>query len=138
MVLSMFTLWNLTLLYKALTVFFFFFSQFLFLNWSIIAWQHFVSFCCTTTWIILMFTYIFSLSSSLPLTPSHSSRSSQRQSWAPSAIHSFLLFVSYMVVYVCQYNSLNLPNPLLPILCPKVHSLCLHFSSCPANRFIIS
>ena len=135
MVLSMFTLWNLTLLYKALMIFF---SQFLFLNWGIIALQCCVNFCYTTTWISHMYMYIFSLSSSLPLTPSHSSKSSQRQSWAPSAISSFLLFVSYMVVYICQYYSLNLPNPLLPILCPKVHSLCLHFSSCTADRFIIS
>ena len=37
-------------------------------------------------------------------------------------------------IYQCY--SLSLPHPLLPQLCPQVHSLQLHLYSCPANRFI--
>ena len=40
-----------------------------------------------------------------------------------------------MVVYTCQHSSLNLSHPLLPLLCPRICSLCLHVYSCPANRF---
>ena len=40
-----------------------------------------------------------------------------------------------MVVYICQCYSLSSSHPLLPLLCPEVHSLYLHLYSCPANRF---
>ena len=36
-----------------------------------------------------------------------------------------------------SHYSLNLPHSLLPMLCPQVHSLCLHLYSCPANRLVL-
>ena len=38
-------------------------------------------------------------------------------------------------IYECQCYFLNFSHPLLPLLCPKVHSLCLCLYSCPANKF---
>ena len=49
---------------------------------------------------------------------------------------SHKLSISHMVMYICQCYSLSLSHPLLPLLCPEVHSLYLHLYSCLANRFM--
>ena len=46
--------------------------------------------------------------------------------------------ILHMVVSECQCYSLNLYHPLLPPVCPRVRSLCLHPQSCPANRFVMT
>ena len=48
----------------------------------------------------------------------------------------FFLSILHIVIYIFQCYSFNLPNPLLPMLCPQVLSLRLHLYSCPANKFI--
>ena len=63
------------------------------------------------------------LSGSTGLSSLHHTNSHQR---------SILLIVMYM--FPCY--SLNLSCLLLPPLGPEVHSLCLQFHCCPANRFI--
>ena len=76
-------------------------------------------------------TYILSLWS-LPPPPSHPSRSSQSTElsslWYTAASHYL-----YMAAYVA---TLCLSLSLLPLLCPKVHSLWLHLYSFLADRFI--
>ena len=53
---------------------------------------------------------------------------------------SFLCYtaasVLHMVIYVYQCYSLNLSLPVLPWMCPQVHSLHLHLYFYPANRSI--
>ena len=41
------------------------------------------------------------------------------------------LSVLYIAVYICQCYFLSLSRPLLPLLCPQAHPLCLHLYSCP-------
>ena len=41
-----------------------------------------------------------------------------------------------MIVYLCRCYFLKSYYPLLPLLHPQVHSLCLHLHSCSANTFI--
>ena len=56
--------------------------------------------------------------------------------WAPCAIWQLptSLSVLHMIVYICQCYFLN--SPLLPLLCPQVHSLRPYLHSFPANRSI--
>ena len=44
--------------------------------------------------------------------------------------------ILHIIVYTCQCYLLNLPHPLLPLLCPQLYSLLLHLHSFPANRLI--
>ena len=39
------------------------------------------------------------------------------------------------LTYMFQFCSLNVPHPLLPLLCPQVCSLHLRLHCCPADRF---
>ena len=57
--------------------------------------------------------------------------------------YSVLLYILFCIfyififnMYICQCYSLNSSNPLLPLLCPPVHSLHLCLYSYPENRFI--
>ena len=50
--------------------------------------------------------------------------------WVPTG-H---LFYTWPDIYLCSF--LNLSHPLLPLLCPQVHSLHLHLHSFPENSFI--
>ena len=52
--------------------------------------------------------------------------------WTTEEAH----YVLHLVAYICQSCSPSLSNPPLPPLRPHLCSVCLHFSSCPANRFI--
>ena len=97
-------------------------------------------FCCTTSWISCVNTYIplsFESSSHSP-PPPHPSRSSQSTDWAPCSIQQLptsYLFWTWSCIYV---NTTISPHhhPLLTPLCPPVHSLCLCLYSCMADRFI--
>ena len=62
--------------------------------------------------------------------PSHSSRSSQHTKLSSlcSAAASHQLPILYTQCY-----SLSSSHPLLPLLCPQVHSLCLCLCSCSAQ-----
>ena len=96
-------------------------------NWSIIALQCFVSFCCTMKWISRMYSYIPSLLN-LPCTPptSHPSRSSQ------STKLSFLCFIAVPTSYLfytwyCVYVNPNLPicpSPPIPTTPPLPWTWC--------------
>ena len=76
-------------------------SSFFFVNWNIVAWQCWVSSCCT--WISYMYTYIPSLGS-LPL-PSPTPLCHRRTpSWAPCALQQ--LPTSYLFdTWECKYVS---------------------------------
>ena len=59
--------------------------------------------------------------------------------WAPCVIQqppTTYLFYLNLIEYIFQCCFLNLSYPLLPPLCPQVHSLCLCHHFFPANRFI--
>ena len=43
---------------------------------------------------------------------------------------------SDLAVYICPWYFLNLSYPLLPPLCPPIHSLCLHLHLFSVNWFI--
>ena len=103
----------------------------LFCNWKKTALQCCVGFCSTTTQISHNYTYILSLLSLLLLFQSHPSRSKQCYT------ETFLqLSILHMRVYRCWCYFLYSSHSLLPLLCPQVHSLHLHFYSFPAHRFI--
>ena len=98
-------------------------------NGSVTASLYYASFCCTT--------WIHPLSLELPSCPS-SHRSRSPQSTELSSLCSQqppTSSVLHMAVYIWQSYS-QLFHPLLPPLCPQVHSLCLCLYSCPAERFV--
>ena len=94
---------------------------------------------CHTTWISHNHTYIPSLLSLPPIPSSYLSRSSQSArlgSLCYIATSHQLSILKHMIVYICQCYFLYLSHPLLPSLCPEVHSLHLCLHSFSANRLI--
>ena len=90
-------------------------------------------FCHTTTWINIRYTYnpfpLETPSHLCPLpTPSHCHRALASQH---HTLNSHWLSILHMVIYMFQCYSLKSSHPLLPLLCPKVCSLCLCLLCCP-------
>ena len=92
-----------------------------------------------------IYIYIYIYISLLGLPPLPSKRPSwplfppvitECQARLPMLYSSFLLAILHMIVYICQCSFLNSFHPLLPLLCPQVHSLCLCFYAFLENRFI--
>ena len=106
---------------------------------SIIAFQHCVTFHCTTKWTSYMYTYT-SFLLNLPTNPHRPTPLGHHRapSWAPCAYSSFpLALCLHRVVCICQSKSPSSSHPTpLPPLCPHIQSLRLHLCSCPGTRFI--
>ena len=106
-----------------------------FLNWSIIALQCWVSFCCTGKWISHMHTHIPSLLDLPPSPPSHPTRPSQ--STQLTSLYSrfpLAIYLTHGSVFMSNLISQFIPpSPSTPP-CPRVCSLHLPFYSCPANK----
>ena len=108
-------------------------------NWSIIALHCCNGFCHTTTWISRRYTYVHSLLNFLPTaTPSHPSWFSQSSRSHPlcSTANPHWLYLLHMVTQMFHSYSLGSSHPLLPLLCPRVCSVCLCLHSCCADMFI--
>ena len=107
-------------------------------DWRIIDLQYCVGFCHTSTQSAISKNTSLPSGPSLPSpTPSHPSRLSG--STGLSSLHhtnSHQWSVLLMVTYMFPCYSLHLSCLLLPPRGPEVHSLCLQFHLCPANRFI--
>ena len=109
----------------------------LFFYWSIIGWQYCIGFWCTMTCISHMYTCFPSL---LSLPSSHHPTPlghTDHQAKLPVLYRaSHWLSISHMVVYIYISMLLSFYASPLSLLCLQVHSLCLCFYCCSANRFI--
>jgi len=108
-------------------------------NWRLIALQCCAGFCLQQCESAVSWHTSPSLWSLFPTTPpSQPSGSSQgtELSSLRYAAASPQLPISHTAAYIRQCSSLGSSHPLLPPLCPQIHSLCLHLYSCPTNRFI--
>ena len=118
--------------YRNATDFFFFF------NWRIVALQCCGGLCCTSMWVsynhICMYYIPIASPHPSPFHPSGSSQSARLHSVLYSSSHWW--FALHVIVHVCQSNVISLSYPLLPTLCPPVHSLHLHLHFFSVNRFI--
>ena len=89
---------------------------------------------------IYIYVYPFPCKPPSPLA-SHPSKSSDSTRLGCLLYNSFPLAIysthdTHIYTCICQCHFLNLSHPLLPPLCPQVHSLCLHLHFFPVNRFI--
>ena len=102
----------------------YFFNLFGF-NWRIIALQYCIGFCHTSTWISHRYTYVPLPLTSLPLTPSHSSRSSQSPglSSLSHTAHSHRLSILHMAVYMLPCYSLHSSPHLHPLTTVSLFSM---------------
>ena len=110
-----------------------------FLNWCLIALQCCVRFRSLTTRISCMCTHmppLWSLPGPCPYTHPLDDRTAPN--WAPGAMRELptgYLFYTWKCVHV-GVTLLIHPSYSLPYCAQKSILLCLHLSSCPANRFI--
>ena len=110
-----------------------------FFNWSLVALQCCVSFCCNEVSQLSAHKTPPPGPASHSHSPSHPSRSSQNKKLGSLSIEhvpsSYVLY-TWQCVYVNPNLSVcpTLPFPHSP--CPHVHSLHLYLYSGPANKFI--
>ena len=99
---------------------------FFFFNWSIIALQCYVSFCCTKKWISCMYICIPCLLSlppkPCPIHPSGSSQNTEHSLCGTAA--SQQLFVLHMVVCMYQCYSPSSSRPPFPSVSHVEHASC--------------
>ena len=95
-------------------------------------------FCHAPTQINLNYANIPFFPNFLPFPPSHPFRSSYstRLGSLCCTESSHQLSILHLIVYICWYYFLHLSYSLTTSLCPQIHSLHLHLTSVPANRFI--
>ena len=100
--------------------------SFFYSNWSKIALQRCVSFCCTMKWISYMYTYVPSLLDHPPTHPHPTHLDRHRApNWAPCAIQQVPTIYPFYT-WKCIYVKSNLPvRPTLPCP-PRVHMSVLY------------
>ena len=105
---------------------FFFFLTFQCFNWSMIALQCCVAFCCATVWISHKYTYLLPLES--PLHPHPSPLGHHRAlSWAPCAAQQLLASDPF---HMCQcYSEFVPPSPYPPCVHRSVLCICVSISA---------
>ena len=112
--------WHLLSLGSCFVDVFFSFLKFIF-NWRIITLQCFFGFCCATTWISYMYTYIPSLLSLPP--PSQPSGSSQRTKLSSLCYAAASGYFSFYIGVCLIYNAVFISGV------QQSHLVCIYFLS---------